>query len=61
MNMEASIKMKAQQLVEQLPEHATWEDLLQEIHVRQSIEKGLDDSEHDRVQTIETVRKRYGL
>jgi hypothetical protein len=35
-----SIKREALRLVEQLPEHASWDDLMYEIYVRQAIERG---------------------
>jgi hypothetical protein len=37
----ATIREEAHRLVEQLPDDATWEDLLYQIYVRQSIEAGL--------------------
>jgi hypothetical protein len=43
-----SIKEEARRLVDQLPENPTWDDLMHEIYVRQSIEKGLADSEAGR-------------
>lgn len=59
--MDISVKNEAKQLVDLLPENATWDDLMHEIYVRQSIEKGLDDSNNDRIKTVDSVRKRYGL
>jgi predicted transcriptional regulator len=56
-----TLKEQAIQLVEQLPEQATWEDLMREIVVRQAIEEGLADSAAGRVKSVEEVRQRYGL
>jgi predicted transcriptional regulator len=39
-----SIKAEARQLVEGLPEGATWDDLAYEVYVRASIEAGLADA-----------------
>jgi len=39
----SSIKMAAARLVHQLPESASWDDLIYEILVRQNIESGLAD------------------
>ncbi len=36
-----SVKSEARLLVEDLPETATWEDLMYRIYVRQAIETGL--------------------
>ena len=40
-----SIKAEARRLVDQLPDQASWDDLLYGIYVRQSIERGLADAE----------------
>lgn len=56
-----SIKQEAGRLVDQLPENSTWDDLMQQIYVRQSIEKGLADSEAGRTTSVEVVREKFGL
>jgi predicted transcriptional regulator len=56
-----SIKDAARQLVEQLPEGSTWDDLMRQIYVRQAIEAGLADSEAGRVSSVEQVRAQFGL
>ena len=55
------IKEEARQLVEQLPDDSTWEDLMYRIYVRQAIESGLADSEAGRTVSVEQVRERFGL
>jgi hypothetical protein len=57
----ATIKEEAKRLIEQLPEDATWDDLLYEIYVRQSIEAGLEDCRQGHVISTAEVRKRLGL
>ena len=57
----AHVKQYARQLVEQLPDNATWDDLMYEIYVRQAIEAGIRDSETGKTQSIEAVRVRLGL
>jgi predicted transcriptional regulator len=57
----STIKPEAIRLIEQLPDDATWEDLMHEIYVRQAIEAGLKDSEEGRTVTVDEVRKRFGL
>ena len=37
------VKEEARQLVERLPDTATWDDLMEEIYVRQVVERGLRD------------------
>jgi predicted transcriptional regulator len=56
-----SIKEAARQLVEQLPENSTWDDLMNQIYVRQAIELGLADSEAGRIISVEQVRAQFGL
>jgi hypothetical protein len=56
-----NVKEAARQLVENLPEDVTWDDLMYQIYVRQNIEAGLADSEANRVVEVEEVRKRFGL
>jgi predicted transcriptional regulator len=54
-------KEEVYRLVEQLPETATWEDLMYEIYVRESIEEGLADAKAGRLTSTSEVRKKYGL
>ncbi len=56
-----SVRDEARRLVDQLPDDATWEDLLYEIYVRQSIETGLADCRAGRLVPSSEVRKRLGL
>jgi hypothetical protein len=56
-----SLKAEARRLVEQLPDDATWDDLLYEIYVRQSIEAGLRDCQEGRTLSVSEVRRRLGL
>jgi len=47
--------------VEQLPEDASWDDLLYQIYVRQTIEAGLKDCQEGRTVPVAEVRRRLGL
>jgi len=58
---EATIKHEAHRIVEQLPDDASWEDLIYRLYVRQSIEAGLRDCQVGRVETVDEVRKSFGL
>ncbi len=55
------LKSQAHELVENLPENATWDDLMYEIYVRLSIEVGLRDADEGRLHSVEEVRARFGL
>jgi len=47
--------------VQKLPEELTWDQLMHEIYVRQSIEAGLADSKTEKSVEVEKVREGFGL
>jgi len=49
-------KDQAHLLIDQLPDNATWEDLIDEIRVREAIESGLRDSETGALSSIEEIQ-----
>jgi hypothetical protein len=57
----ATIKDEARRIVDQLPEGASWEDLVYRIYVRQSIEAGIRDADAGRVESVADVRRSFGL
>ena len=54
-------KQEAKRLVDMMPDNSTWDDLIQEIYVREVIERGLDDSKAGRTTDVREVRAKYGL
>ena len=56
-----NVKSEAIRLVEKLPDNVTWDDLMHEIYVRQSIEAGLADSKAGKTVDVTAVRERFGL
>lgn len=56
-----NVKEEARRLLEKLPEDMTWDDLMHEIYVRQSIEDGLADSAAGRLTEVADVRAKLGL
>jgi hypothetical protein len=58
---QTTIKDEARELVERLPEDATWEDLQYEIYFRQAVEAGLKDSREGRTVSLEEARRRLGF
>ena len=56
-----NVKEEAKRLIDNLPESMTWDDLMHEIYVRQSIEAGLADSEARKVTDVSEVRAKFGL
>lgn len=57
----AIIKEKAHKIIDQMPEGATWDDLIHEIYVREVIELGLADSKAGRTKDVKEIRAKYGL
>lgn len=45
----ATPKQAAKQLIEQLPEQASWDDIMYELYVKQKIEAGLADIDAGRI------------
>ena len=56
-----TVKAKARELIEQLPDNATWDDVAYEIAVRRSIERGLADLDAGRTCTSEALLESLGL
>ncbi|MGA1797135.1 MAG: hypothetical protein ACMUIS_09500 [bacterium] len=54
-------KDQAHKLVEKMPEGATWDDFIHEIYVRETIEKGLEDSKAGRTKDVSEIRSKYRL
>jgi predicted transcriptional regulator len=55
------LKQQAHELVDNLPESATWDDLACEAELRASIEHGLADSQAGRVVPVEDLMKEFGI
>jgi len=55
------IKQEACRRLDNLPDKATWDDLMYQIYVRQAIEVGLKDRDEGRTIEVKEVRKRFGL
>ncbi len=52
-----SIKQQAHELIDKLPDNATWRDVVYEMIVRREIDLGLADSEANRTTSAEDVLK----
>ena len=59
--MEQDLKEEAKRLIDSLPKLTSWDELIYEIYVRQTIEAGLADSDAGRTQPVEAVRERFNL
>jgi len=56
-----NIKETAHQLIDQLPDDASWEKVLYILQVRRDVEAGLADVEAGRVVKTEQLRRDLGL
>ena len=50
-------KEAARQSIDHLPDHASWDDIIYELYVKQKIEEGLKDAEEGRVIAHEDVKR----
>lgn len=57
----ANIKEEVRRLLDRLPDDLTWDDVMHEIYIRQSIEAGLGDSKEGKTVDVAEVRNRFGL
>ena len=55
------VREQALQLVQTLPADATWDELMYRIYVRQAVDRGIQDSNEDRVVDVAEVRRQFGL
>lgn len=57
----ANLKQQAHALIDDLPDTATWDDVVYEMAVRRSIERGLADADAGRLTDVDDVRREFGL
>ena len=51
-------KKSARDLIDQLPEEATWDDIMYELYVKQKIETRIQDVSEGRVTSHEDIKAR---
>lgn len=54
-------KQEAHKLIDRLPDTATWDDLVYELAVRRSIERGLADADAGKLTDVRDIRRDFGL
>jgi predicted transcriptional regulator len=57
----ANVKEQARKIIDELPDSATWEDVIYRLYVREAIEAGIADADAGRVVEVSEVRAEYGL
>jgi hypothetical protein len=55
------MKAAVLELVNDLPNDATWEDVIYRVYVREAIEAGRKDAAEGRLMDLAEVRRRFGL
>ena len=53
-----SAKQAAKQIIDHLPEKASWDDIMYELYVKQKIENGLEAIEQGRTVSHEEAKRR---
>lgn len=53
-----SAKDAARQIIDHLPEQATWDDIMYELYVKQKIERGLKAADEGRTLSHEEAKQR---
>jgi len=56
-----TVRDEAKDLLRDLPDQATWDDLMYRIYVRQAVESGVKDSVAGRTVDVKEVRTKFGL
>jgi hypothetical protein len=60
-SMTVAIKQRAHELIEALPDDATWQDLLYALELCADVDAGLADAKAGRVTEVAELRRDYGL
>ena len=59
--MAAAFKQEAHKLIDQLPETASWDELIYEAALHRAIEQGLAEANSGQLIPVEDLLKEYGL
>lgn len=51
--------MKAEELIDRLPDDTSWDDLMYTIYVRQKIEKGISDADNGLTISTHELRRKF--
>lgn len=57
--MNRNIKAELLEIVQNLPEHCTYEDMQYQLYVRAKIQSGIDDADAGRVVPHDEVKRRF--
>ncbi|HEY0140885.1 MAG TPA: hypothetical protein VGF48_08315 [Thermoanaerobaculia bacterium] len=59
--MSTNLKKDATEIIDTLPDDATWDDLMYEIYVRQAIEAGIADLNAGRKVSTDELRREFQI
>ena len=59
--MDVDLKEEAKRLIDAMPKLSSWDELMHEIYVRQTLEAGLAESEAGLGRPVDEIRTRYNL
>lgn len=54
-----TVKEQARRMLDELPESATWDDVLYAFYIRQKIARGIEDIENGRIVSDEDARREF--
>jgi len=57
--MTLTVREEAEKLIRNLPDDATWDDLMYRIYVRQKIDQGIKDADEGRLVSQEEVERLF--
>lgn len=57
----SAVKEDVRRLADELPDDATWDDVMERVYLMQAIAAGLKASREGRKRPVEEVRKSFGL
>ena len=56
-----NVRSTAIELIKGLPKGATWDDVMEQVYIRQVIEAGLKSANENELIEVDEVRRRFGL
>lgn len=56
-----NVRSAAIDLIKGLPNGATWDDVMEQVYIRQAIEAGLKSANENELIEVDEVRRRFGL
>ena len=57
----SQVKDQVRKLLDEIPDDATWDDIMYEFYLRKKVEQGLADLEEGRVVSQEEIERRYSF